>query len=194
MMSSGVRPIIFFASAPIARIALFPRLPCSFPTATTDGSLMMTPFPGTNTSTLVVPRSMPSFGEKKYIASIVSSSAPRCKDATIAPMEEGVNFIVEGGKRLSGSVETSRSKNGVVALLAASLLNAGRTTFTHVPKIEEVNRLIEVLRSIGVSVEWKDASVVIDVPKKLSLDSIDRDAATKTPSILLFIGPLLHHA
>ena len=109
-------------------------------------------------------------------------------------MEEGVNFIVEGGKRLSGSVETSRSKNGVVALLAASLLNAGRTTLTHVPKIEEVNRLIEVLRSIGVSVEWKDASVVIDVPKKLSLDSIDRDAATKTRSILLFIGPLLHHA
>ncbi|TSC70009.1 MAG: UDP-N-acetylglucosamine 1-carboxyvinyltransferase [Parcubacteria group bacterium Gr01-1014_49] len=109
-------------------------------------------------------------------------------------MEEGVNFIVEGGKRLSGSVETSRSKNGVVALLAASLLNAGRTTLTHVPKIEEVNRLIEVLRSIGVSVEWKDASVVIEVPKKLSLDSIDRDAATKTRSILLFIGPLLHHA
>lgn len=109
-------------------------------------------------------------------------------------MEEGINFIVEGGKRLSGSIETSRSKNGVVALLAASLLNSGRTTLTHVPKIEEVNRLVEVLRSIGVSVEWQDSSLVIHVPEKLSLDSIDREAATKTRSILLFIGPLLHHA
>lgn len=109
-------------------------------------------------------------------------------------MEEGINFIVEGGKHLSGSVETSRSKNGIVALLAASLLNSGRTTFTHVPKIEEVNRLVEVLRSIGVSVEWDGSSLVIQVPKKLSLDSIDREAATKTRSILLFIGSLIHHA
>ena len=108
-------------------------------------------------------------------------------------MEEGINFIVEGGKQLSGSVETSRSKNGVVALLAASLLNKGRTTFQNVPKIEEVNRLIEVLRSIGVSVEWQGSSVIIKLPEKLSLDSIDHDAAIRTRSILLFIGPLLHH-
>jgi len=60
------------------------------------------------------------------------------------------------------------------------------------PKIEEVNRLIEVLRSIGVTVEWKGSSVVVTPPAKLSLDTIDREAAAKTRSILLFIGPLLH--
>lgn len=125
---------------------------------------------------------------------MISPSALSCKDDTMARMEEGVNFFVEGGHELSGSVETSRSKNGVVALLASSLLNKGRTTFDHMPKIEEVNRLIEVLRSIGVAVEWRGASVVIEVPEKLSLELIDRDAATRTRSILLFIGPLLHHA
>ncbi|MCR4275901.1 MAG: UDP-N-acetylglucosamine 1-carboxyvinyltransferase, partial [Candidatus Parcubacteria bacterium] len=103
-----------------------------------------------------------------------------------------MNFIIEGGKKLSGKVETSRSKNGAVALLAASLLNAGRTTLEHVPKIEEVNRLIEVLRSIGIRVEWKGSSVIIVPPEKISLKSIDRVAATKTRSILMFIGPLLH--
>ena len=70
-------------------------------------------------------------------------------------MQEGMNFIIEGGQKLHGRVETSRSKNGAVALLAASLLNRGRTTLDRVPKIEEVNRLIEVLRSIGVTVEWQ---------------------------------------
>ena len=103
-----------------------------------------------------------------------------------------MNFIVEGGRKLSGKVETSRSKNGAVALLAASLLNRGRTTLEHVPKIEEVNRLIEVLRSIGVKVEWHGTSVVIEPSKTFSLKTIDRAAAAKTRSILMFIGPLLH--
>ena len=107
-------------------------------------------------------------------------------------MQEGLNFVIDGGKQLSGTVETSRSKNGAVALLAASLLNHGTTTLERVPKIEEVNRLIEVLRSIGVSVEWRDSNVVITPPEKLDLDAIDVAAATKTRSILMFIGPLLH--
>jgi UDP-N-acetylglucosamine 1-carboxyvinyltransferase len=113
-------------------------------------------------------------------------------NATMAFMQGEMNFIVEGGKKLSGTVETSRSKNGAVALLSASLLNRGVTTLEHVPKIEEVNRLIEVLRSIGLSVEWQGSNVVITPPEKISLDTIDRVAAMKTRSILMFIGPLVH--
>ncbi len=107
-------------------------------------------------------------------------------------MHGEMNFVIEGGSPLQGSVETSRSKNGAVALLAASLLNRGRTTLHKVPKIEEVNRLIEVLRSIGVRVEWNDSSVVVTPPETFLLDEINRDAATKTRSILMFIGSLIH--
>ncbi|MDP1707144.1 MAG: UDP-N-acetylglucosamine 1-carboxyvinyltransferase [bacterium] len=107
-------------------------------------------------------------------------------------MQGEMNFIIDGGKTLSGKVETSRSKNGAVALLAASLLNKGRTTLQNVPKIEEVKRLIEVLSSIGVTVEWQGADVVITPPETITLDTIDRVAATKTRSILMFIGPLIH--
>ena len=107
-------------------------------------------------------------------------------------MQEGMSFIIDGGRKLSGKVETSRSKNGAVALLAASLLNRGRTTLENVPKIEEVNRLIEVLQSIGIKVEWKGSSVVITPPEKISLNTINQTSAAKTRSILLFIGPLLH--
>lgn len=107
-------------------------------------------------------------------------------------MQGEMNFVIDGGRTLSGRVETSRSKNGAVALLAASLLNGGQTTLTHMPKIEEVNRLIEVLRSLGVSVELQGTSVVIKPPKKISLDTLDRAAAIRTRSILMFIGPLLH--
>src|SRR3990167_1891753 len=110
----------------------------------------------------------------------------------MAPHESG-NFIVEGGRPLSGTIATNRSKNGAVALLAASLLNKGTTTIHKVPKIEEVNRLIEVLESIGVTVVRNGRSISLPPPEVISLDAIDRVAATKTRSILMFIGPLLHH-
>ena len=104
-----------------------------------------------------------------------------------------MNFVVEGGKTLSGEVVTNRSKNGAVALLAGSLLNRGTTTLRLVPKIEEVKRLIEVLKSIGVLVEWNGNDLVITPPEKFALDKIDSVAAMKTRSILMFIGPLVHH-
>lgn len=103
-----------------------------------------------------------------------------------------MNFVIEGGAQLSGRVETSRSKNGAVALLAASLLNRGKTTLHYVPKIEEVHRLIEVLHSIGVDVVWEGSSVIITPPEKIDVGLINRDAATKTRSILMFIGALIH--
>lgn len=103
------------------------------------------------------------------------------------------NFRIEGGHTLSGSIETNRSKNGAVALLAASLLNKGTTTLKKVPQIEEVNRLVEILESIGVRVERSDHTLIITPPERISLDTIDRNAAVRTRSILMFIGPLLHH-
>ncbi|MEK7511188.1 MAG: UDP-N-acetylglucosamine 1-carboxyvinyltransferase [Patescibacteria group bacterium] len=106
---------------------------------------------------------------------------------------ENMNFVVEGGHPLSGSIATNRSKNGAVALLAASLLNKGTTTLHKVPKIEEVNRLVEVLESIGVSVVRDGHSLRLTPPETISLETIDKIAATKTRSILMFIGPLLHH-
>jgi UDP-N-acetylglucosamine 1-carboxyvinyltransferase len=106
---------------------------------------------------------------------------------------EDKNFVVDGGHTLSGSIVTNRSKNGAVALLAASLLNKGTTTLQKVPKIEEVHRLVEVLRSIGVTAEWNDRDLTLIPPEEISLGTIDKVAAARTRSILMFIGPLLHH-
>ncbi len=59
-----------------------------------------------------------------------------------------INFRIEGGHKLSGTIATKSSKNAAVSLLMASLLNRGTTTLLAMPRIEEVNRLIEVLVSI----------------------------------------------
>jgi UDP-N-acetylglucosamine 1-carboxyvinyltransferase len=105
---------------------------------------------------------------------------------------EAKNFEINGGKKLTGSITINSSKNGAVGLLCASLLNEGTTTLKNVPKIEEVHRLIEVLQSIAVAVTWKDRDLIITPPKKLKLTSMDKVAAMRTRSIIMFIGPLIH--
>ncbi|HEY5442632.1 MAG TPA: UDP-N-acetylglucosamine 1-carboxyvinyltransferase [Candidatus Saccharimonadales bacterium] len=107
----------------------------------------------------------------------------------------GINLHIEGGHELKGEITLKTSKNAAVALLCASLLNKGTTRLKHIPRIEEVNRLIEVLTSMGVSVRWLgENDLEIKPPAKLDLDNINKEAARKTRSVLMFIGPLMHAA
>ncbi len=101
---------------------------------------------------------------------------------------------VTGPTKLQGSIEVKTSKNAGVALLCASLLNQGRTTLRRVARIEEVNRLLEVLGSIGVETRWlnDDNDLLIVPPKELDLSQIDEEAARRTRSVIMFLGPLLH--
>jgi|SRR5665213_560856 len=104
-----------------------------------------------------------------------------------------MNYRVEGGKKLSGAVSTNISKNAAVALLAASLLNRGTTILKKMPRIEEVKRLIEVMESIGVKVDWDaGGDITITPPAKFDLTGINKDSAGRTRAIALFIPALAH--
>ncbi len=103
-----------------------------------------------------------------------------------------VNLRVEGGNELSGEITVKSSKNASVALLCASLLNRGTTRLKNVPKIEEVNRLIEVLKSMDVAVRWIGNDLEIKPPEKLNIMSLNKAAARRTRSVIMFIGPIMH--
>ncbi len=106
-----------------------------------------------------------------------------------------VNLRIEGGHELKGEIKLKTSKNASVGLLCASLLNKGTTTIHNIAKIEEVNRIIEVLISIGVQIKWKnDNDLQIKVPDILNLSNINQESAKKTRSVLMFIGPLVHRS
>lgn len=104
------------------------------------------------------------------------------------------NFRVHGGRELSGEIEVKTSKNAAVGLLCASLLNKGKTTLRRVARIEEVNRIIEVLNSIGVKTKWLNDQNDLEIipPAELNFENMDVEAAKRTRSILMFLGPLLH--
>ncbi|WP_218847265.1 UDP-N-acetylglucosamine 1-carboxyvinyltransferase [Psychromicrobium silvestre] len=99
---------------------------------------------------------------------------------------------VTGGHQLSGVVDVNSSKNAGVALLCASLLNHGTTTLRRLARIEEVNRIVEVLTSIGVECTWLNANdLQIRRPAVLDLESMDVEAARRTRSVIMLLGPLL---
>ncbi|CAM3816432.1 MAG: UDP-N-acetylglucosamine 1-carboxyvinyltransferase [Actinobacteria bacterium] len=118
-------------------------------------------------------------------------------DSEIVALGAGPTHLrITGPTTLSGSIEVKTSKNAGVALLCASLLNRGRTTLRKVARIEEVNRLLEVLGSLGVQTRWlgDEGDLEIIPPKELRLDAIDEAAARRTRSVIMFLGPLLHRA
>src|SRR5690349_18657384 len=117
-------------------------------------------------------------------------------DSEIVALGAGPTHLrVTGPTTLSGSIEIKTSKNAGVALLCASLLNRGRTTLRRVARIEEVNRLVEVLNSLGVRTTWLPGDdLEIVPPAELALDNIDEAAARRTRSVIMFLGPLLHRA
>ena len=108
-------------------------------------------------------------------------------------LASSIDFQINGGKKLHGTIKTNFSKNGSVGLLCASLLNSGTTTLHGIARIEEVYRVIEILESIGVKVSWQDHNtVVITPPQKFKLENINVESAMKTRSIIMLIGPLIH--
>ncbi len=105
-----------------------------------------------------------------------------------------LDFRIEGGTKLHGSVATNYSKNGAMGLLCASLLNKGKTKLYGIPRIEEVYRIIEVLESINFKVEWTGLnSLLIVPPKVIAIENINRQSASKTRTIIMFMGSLVHY-
>jgi UDP-N-acetylglucosamine 1-carboxyvinyltransferase len=99
-------------------------------------------------------------------------------------------FEIKGGKKLKGEVVVNSSKNAAVALLMASLINKGKTVLKNVPQIEEVNRLMEVMESVGVKFEKENRNLTIIPPKKIAIEKINQVAAERTRSIIMMIGAL----
>mgnify|MGYP001585361011 CR=1 FL=1 len=101
------------------------------------------------------------------------------------------NFIINGGKKLTGEITTNTAKNPALSCMYACLLTDEESTLTDVPRIEEVARTIEVLESIGVQTEWiEEHTLKITPAKKLTLKNINKEAAAQTRVALFLIGTL----
>jgi UDP-N-acetylglucosamine 1-carboxyvinyltransferase len=102
-------------------------------------------------------------------------------------------FVIEGGKRLSGTVQIEASKNAVLPILAASLLAAkGETVVNNVPNLADVDIMLKVLEHLGAKVKRDvvDKKVVIDAEGVNSFEA-PYDLVRKMRASFLVLGPLL---
>jgi len=101
------------------------------------------------------------------------------------------NYIINGGKKLSGTIKTNSAKNSAVAILCATPMIKGRTTLAEVPQIEEVKRIIEILESIGMKVSWTGRHELEIVNEgKINLKKLNADSYSRTRAALLLMGAL----
>ena len=64
------------------------------------------------------------------------------------------SFVIEGGRPLQGRIRASGNKNGALPILAAGLLTAEPILLHNVPRIVDVETMIELLNDIGVEADW----------------------------------------
>jgi UDP-N-acetylglucosamine 1-carboxyvinyltransferase len=102
-------------------------------------------------------------------------------------------FVVHGPSRLSGAVTPSGNKNAALPILAATLLTDEPVTLENVPRIRDVEVMIELLRGVGSDVRWQDDKTVtvqthLPHEKKIRLN---KASACEIRASILFAGPLL---
>jgi UDP-N-acetylglucosamine 1-carboxyvinyltransferase len=109
--------------------------------------------------------------------------------STIArPVAE--SFVIEGGRPLNGRLRASGNKNGALPILAACLLTDEPVQLANVPRIRDVETMIELLRHLGAEVEWTGDNDVRVHAQDVGSD-VDEELASNIRASFLLAGPLL---
>ena len=132
-------------------------------------------------------------GEQNFTTDTLSRVSKVLKKDIVTLSKGELNFKIQGNTKLSGETTINSSKNGAVAILCASLLNKGITILHNVPHIAEVERIIELIESLGVNVKWfNQRSLEIKPPKDFTISKMNINSAKKTRSGMLLLGVLSH--
>ncbi len=101
------------------------------------------------------------------------------------------SFTIEGGRPLSGTVRASGNKNGALPILAACVLASGEVRLSNVPRIRDVETMVELLTALGADVEWTDANEVRVDGRTVDTTDLDPVLAREIRASFLLAGPLL---
>ena len=69
-------------------------------------------------------------------------------------------FVIEGGQPLSGTVVPAGNKNAALPALAATLLTEEEVVLRNIPRIRDVEAMVDLLRGLGATAEWREDNVV----------------------------------
>jgi UDP-N-acetylglucosamine 1-carboxyvinyltransferase len=99
-------------------------------------------------------------------------------------------FIISGPAKLKGEIEVKGAKNAALKILPAAILSNEKISICNLPKIEDIDRSIELLKEIGAVVEQEGDGVEIQI-KKIKKTLINPKIANKLRASIMFVGPVL---
>ena len=100
-------------------------------------------------------------------------------------------LLIRGGHSLDGEIRVGGMKNAATPIIAATLLIKDRCVLRNVPRLSDVERMLDILRSLGATVEWTGAHELTIDAAKADLASLDAKAVKSMRSSILLMGPLL---
>jgi UDP-N-acetylglucosamine 1-carboxyvinyltransferase len=102
-----------------------------------------------------------------------------------------IQYIIEGGHRLAGTIEPSGNKNAALPIIAASLLTEHKVTLNNVPRIRDTETLVELIRSVGAAAEWRSRNTLEIHAKDIRAADLDPELCARIRASILLAGPLL---
>ena len=102
-----------------------------------------------------------------------------------------LQFVVQGGQKLSGTIYPSGNKNAALPIICAALLTEHPVTLTNVPRIRDVETLVELIASMGVDVSWTERNTLQIHAKTIQSTKLDPVLCRKIRASILLAGPLL---
>lgn len=100
-------------------------------------------------------------------------------------------FIVNGGKKLSGTIEVKGAKNDALKSLAAALLTREPIILKNIPEIEDVSRMVELINDLGVSTEHKRSGEYLLVANRITSSKINSEISKKLRASVILTAPVL---
>ena len=104
---------------------------------------------------------------------------------------ERIQYVVEGGHRLSGEIEPSGNKNAALPIVAAALLTDQRVRLTNVPRIRDIEALVELIQSVGAKARWLSRNELEIEARELHPAALDPDLCARIRASILLAGPML---
>lgn len=100
------------------------------------------------------------------------------------------SYIIEGGKRLEGTVKISGSKNASLPILAATILNGNSNRLYNVPNIRDTKITLEILKLLGCKIKRNSGKIEIN-SKNITKTEIADNLMRKMRSTVILAGALL---
>jgi UDP-N-acetylglucosamine 1-carboxyvinyltransferase len=100
-------------------------------------------------------------------------------------------FVIEGGRRLSGTIHVAGNKNGALPILAATLLAEEPVTIANIPRIRDVDTMIDLLADLGADVSWTGTNELRVDTTGVSKSAPDERLCSRIRASFLLAGPLL---